>query len=63
MAEVFAALFPDSASSYRARADAASVSRVLAGIHYRFDIVAGEQLGKKVGEAVVARARSDGSSQ
>jgi len=62
MAEVFAELFPDSASAYHAKANAASVSRVLAGIHYRFDIMAGEQLGKKVGEAVVSRARSDGSS-
>jgi membrane-associated phospholipid phosphatase len=61
--EVFAELFPDAAESYRAKAREASNSRVLGGVHYRFDAVAGEQLGLQVGAAVVARARSDGSSR
>jgi membrane-associated phospholipid phosphatase len=60
-AEVFAYLFPDRAAYYRQRADEASVSRVLAGIHYRFDIEAGEELGRKIGAAAVERARSDGA--
>ena len=60
-AEVFAYLFPDRADYYRRKADEASVSRVLAGIHYRFDIEAGEALGKKIGAAAVDRARTDGS--
>jgi len=60
-AEVFAYLFPDRADYYRQKANEASVSRVLAGIHYRFDIETGEALGRKVGVAAVARARSDGS--
>jgi len=60
-AEVFAYLFPDRAAYYRAKADEASVSRVLAGIHYRFDIEAGEELGRRVGAAAVERAKSDGS--
>ncbi len=55
--EAFAYLFPDKAAYYRARADEASRSRVLAGIHYRFDVVAGEELGRRVGQAVVARAQ------
>jgi len=59
--EVFAYLFPDRAAYYRARADEASRSRVLAGIHYRFDIEAGEELGRRVGGAVVARAQTDGA--
>jgi len=60
-AEVFAYLFPDMASYYRARADEASRSRVLAGIHYRFDVEAGEELGRRVGQAAVARAQTDGA--
>ena len=60
-AEVFAYLFPDRADYYRRKADEASVSRVLAGIHYRFDIEAGEALGRKVGAAAVDRGRADGS--
>jgi len=34
---------------------------VLAGIHYRFDIEAGEVLGRKIGAAAVDRGRADGS--
>ncbi|HTJ23401.1 MAG TPA: phosphatase PAP2 family protein, partial [Gemmatimonadaceae bacterium] len=60
-AEVFAYLFPDRAAYYRQKADEASSSRVLAGIHYRFDIEAGEELGRKIGAAAVERARSDGA--
>ena len=60
-AEVFAYLFPERAAYYRAKADEASRSRVLAGIHYRFDIETGEQLGRKVGAAAVARAQTDGA--
>jgi membrane-associated phospholipid phosphatase len=59
-AEVFAYLFPDRADYYRQKANEASISRVLAGIHYRFDIETGEELGRKVGAAAVARAKSDG---
>jgi membrane-associated phospholipid phosphatase len=62
-AEVFAYLFPDRAEFYRAKADEASVSRVLAGIHYRFDIEAGEALGRIVGQAAVERARGDGADK
>jgi membrane-associated phospholipid phosphatase len=61
VSEVFAELFPDAARTYRAKAEEASSSRVLAGVHYRFDIVAGEHLGLQVGAAIVARAQSDGS--
>ena len=60
-AEVFAYLFPDMAAYYRAKAQEASRSRVLAGIHYRFDIEAGDELGRRVGQATVARAQGDGA--
>ena len=59
--EVFAELFPDAAEYYRRKAFEASMSRILAGVHYRFDVLAGEHLGVQVGEAVVEWARSDGS--
>lgn len=60
-AEVLAELFPDAARKYREKAHEASVSRVYGGVHYRFDVLAGEELGEKVGRAVVERARGDGS--
>jgi membrane-associated phospholipid phosphatase len=63
VAEVFAELFPDAAEQYRQKAFEASMSRLLAGVHYRFDVVAGEHLGVQVGEAVVEWARHDGSSR
>lgn len=57
--EVFAALFPDRAAHYRDRALEASLSRVYGGVHYRFDVEAGDILGSRVGRAVMARAASD----
>lgn len=59
-AEVFAYLFPEAASRYHAEAEEASVSRVWGGVHYRFDILAGEVLGSAVGRLVVERARGEG---
>lgn len=60
-AEVMAELFPDRAEVYRKKAEEASLSRVWAGVHYRFDVVGGEAMGEQVGEAVVARMRADGA--
>jgi len=60
-AAVMAELFPDRAAFYQAKADEASLSRVWAGVHYRFDVEGGEALGRKVGAAVVARMRADGA--
>lgn len=62
-AEVFAYLFPARAEYYHARAHEASLSRVWGGVHFRFDVEVGEALGAHVGEAVVARARQDGSTR
>lgn len=59
-AEVMAELFPDRAKHYDDLAEEASNSRVWGGVHYRFDIEAGDTLGRKVGKAVVARMRADG---
>jgi membrane-associated phospholipid phosphatase len=60
-AEVFAVLFPDAAQAYRDRATDASLSRVYAGVHYRFDIETGDTLGVKIGRAVMQRAATDGA--
>jgi membrane-associated phospholipid phosphatase len=60
-AEVMAELFPDRATFYQAKGEEASLSRVWAGVHYRFDVTTGEALGRKVGDAVVERMRGDGA--
>lgn len=60
-AEVFAYLFPDRAEYYHDKAYEASMSRVWGVVHYRFDVETGEAIGTRVGRAVVARARVDGS--
>lgn len=62
-ADVMAELFPDRAAYYRGLADEASVSRVYGGVHYRFDVLIGEELGRSVGAAVVERMRDDGSDR
>lgn len=61
--EVFAELFPDAADTYRAMALDASLSRVYAAVHYRFDIEVGDLLGEKVGREVVSYMRSDGATK
>lgn len=58
-AEVFADLFPDAAQHYRDRATEASLSRVYAAVHFRFDVETGDSLGARVGRAVVARGQED----
>lgn len=57
-AEVFAYLFPDAETRYHATAEEASFSRVWGAVHYRFDIVAGEELGREVGRMVVERGQA-----
>lgn len=59
--QVMAMLFPDDAATFRDYAIEASFSRIWGGIHYRFDVVAGDSLGARIGRAAVVRARSDGS--
>lgn len=63
VAEVFAELFPEVAAKYRHLAEEASISRLYGGIHYRFDLEAGHELGRKVGQLVVERARTDGAQR
>ena len=52
--EVLATLYPTEATRVRALADEIGLSRLYAGIHYRFDIDTGLALGKRVARAAVA---------
>ena len=58
---VLAYLFPDDAEALAAMADEAAESRVLAGLQYPSDIVAGLALGRQVADLVIEHARHDGS--
>ena len=55
-ATVLAELFPDRAEDVNAGVAAAGLSRIYGGIHYRFDITAGNELGRSVGLWVIAHA-------
>jgi len=52
-AEVLGALFPSEAEELSSLADEAGVSRIYAGIHYRFDVEAGRALGVTVARAAL----------
>lgn len=56
-------LFPEDAADFEAKADEASKSRLWGGIHWRADNEVGLSVGRQVGEAVVARARTDGAQR
>ena len=53
---VLASLFPRDRDRLLAQGKEAAEARIWAGIHYRFDIDAGQELGRKVAEKVLARA-------
>jgi membrane-associated phospholipid phosphatase len=59
---VLGGLFPGEAASLNASAEEAAFSRVLGGIHYRFDGDAGLAQGRGVAQLALARARQDGAS-
>jgi membrane-associated phospholipid phosphatase len=46
---------------YMAMADEASKSRLYGAIHYRSDIETGMEMGKKIGDKAVQRAKTDGA--
>jgi membrane-associated phospholipid phosphatase len=60
-AEVLAYFLPNEAQGFRDMADQAGWSRVLAGVQFPSDVDAGAQLGKRVAEQVIARAKGDGA--
>ena len=53
---VLANAFPRDRERLLAMGREAAEARVWAGIHYRFDIEAGQEIGRKVGEKVLARS-------
>ena len=55
-ATVLAASFPSDRERLLAHGKEAAEARVWAGIHYRYDIDAGQEIGRKVAERAVARA-------
>jgi membrane-associated phospholipid phosphatase len=61
-ADVLGYLFPGGASFFEAQMQEAAMSRLYAGIHYRSDIMAGMQHGKRVGEHTVSFAKTDGAN-
>ena len=60
-ATVLGALYPEDAATFEATAREAADSRILAGVQFPSDVEAGLQLGREIGERVVAYAQQDGS--
>ena len=60
-ASVLAYFLPAEAQSFQTMAEEAGWSRVLAGLQYPSDYTAGLELGRKVAEQVIAKAKADGS--
>jgi membrane-associated phospholipid phosphatase len=60
-ATVLAYFIPGEAQSFQSMAEQAGWSRVLAGLQYPSDYYAGLELGRKVAEQVIAKAKADGS--
>jgi len=60
---VMSHLFPDSAKLFEAKAVEAANSRVWGGIHYPMDGEQGLRIGRRIGQLVVDRARSDGAER
>ena len=53
--QVLAHFFPQDRARLETAGTEAGVSRIYAGIHYRFDVDAGEEIGRKVAGAAIAR--------
>jgi membrane-associated phospholipid phosphatase len=60
-ATILSHIVPERATAYNAMAQEASLSRMLAGIHYRSDCEVGLETGKKIGNYAVQRANTDGA--
>jgi membrane-associated phospholipid phosphatase len=57
---VLSYLFPRETARYQGWAKEFGESRLWAGIHFRSDLTSGWEIGRRVGEAVVERAKRDG---
>ncbi|HET9387959.1 MAG TPA: phosphatase PAP2 family protein, partial [Gemmatimonadales bacterium] len=56
--EVLSTFFPDKRAQVEAMVAEAGLSRMYGGIHYRFDIVAGQELGRNVARYVIEQDAS-----
>ena len=54
-AGVIAGLFPDTKSTMDAQVAEAGIARMYAGLHYRFDVTAGQELGYKIAALALTR--------
>jgi len=61
ISEVLADQFPAYAEMIRGRATEALESRIIAGIHFRHEIVAGKEMGLAVAAKVIEHAQQDGA--
>jgi len=61
-AEMLSEFFPTKADSLDAMVEEAGLARIYAGIHYRFDVDVGQQLGRQVARFVGEVDRSRGSA-
>jgi len=61
IAEVLAFLFPSRSKDFHDKAQEAANSRLWGGIHWRTDNEVGLDVGAKVGQVVIERARADGA--
>lgn len=60
-ATVLGYIFPSNKNLYDVMAKEASESRILGGIHYRMDCEVGLQVGNKIGDYAIQRAKTDGA--
>ena len=60
-AAVLSHLFPADAEFFNKQAEAAAMSRLLAGVHFRVDNEVGLTLGRAVASVAIERVRKDGS--
>jgi hypothetical protein len=60
-AAVLGYLVPEKATAYTAMAQEASLSRMLAGIHYRADCQVGLDVGKNIAAYAINRGKTDGA--
>jgi hypothetical protein len=58
-AEILATLFPTDAERLYATAEEIGFSRLVGGLHYRFDIVVGERLGVEAARIALAVGRGE----
>jgi PAP2 superfamily len=61
-ATVLSYIVPERANAYNSMAQEASLSRQVAGIHYKSDCVAGLDVGTKIGNYAVNRGKTDGAN-